>query len=105
MRNYFNVSNPRAFDNVSQNSGRVIKGSVIMGFTGDPQKVSQQRSRQLKNDGVRHLQQKAPRGGHCSYPDTDRSTKCNRGGDNQQTMDKELKVLRTSFYLPIKTIN
>jgi hypothetical protein len=38
MRNYFNILNLRAFDNVSQDRGRVIKGLVIMGFTGDPQR-------------------------------------------------------------------
>jgi hypothetical protein len=36
MRNYFNIPNPRAFDNVSQDGERVFKGLAIMGFTGDP---------------------------------------------------------------------
>ncbi len=38
MRNYFSIPNQRAFDNVSQDGGRVIKGLAIMGFTNDPQR-------------------------------------------------------------------
>jgi hypothetical protein len=38
MRNYFSVPNQRAFDNVSQGGGRVIKGLAVMGFTNDPQR-------------------------------------------------------------------
>ncbi len=37
MRSYFYIPNPRAFNNVSQEGGRVIKGSVVMGFLADPQ--------------------------------------------------------------------
>jgi hypothetical protein len=37
MRSYFNIPNPKAFDNVSQEGGRVIKGSAVMGFLADPQ--------------------------------------------------------------------
>ncbi len=32
MRSYFSIPNPRAFDNVSQDGGRVIKGLAVMGF-------------------------------------------------------------------------
>jgi hypothetical protein len=37
MRSYFSILNPRAFDNVSQDGGRVIKGLAVMGFLTDPQ--------------------------------------------------------------------
>ncbi len=37
MKNYFSISNPRAFDNVNQEGGRVIKGSAVMGFSQDPE--------------------------------------------------------------------
>jgi hypothetical protein len=37
MRNYFSIPNQREFDNVSQDGGRVIKGSAVMGFSTDPQ--------------------------------------------------------------------
>jgi hypothetical protein len=37
MRSYFSISNLRAFDNGSQDGGRVIKGSAVMGFLTDPQ--------------------------------------------------------------------
>ncbi len=32
MRNYFSIPNQRAFDNVSHEGGRVIRGLAIMGF-------------------------------------------------------------------------
>jgi hypothetical protein len=36
-RKYFSIPNPQAFSPVTQDSGRVIKGSGIMGFQEDPQ--------------------------------------------------------------------
>jgi hypothetical protein len=37
MRSYFSIPNLRAFDNVSQDGGRDIKGLAVMGFSTDPQ--------------------------------------------------------------------
>ncbi len=36
MKNYFNIPNPMAFSNVSQEGGRVITGSAVMGFSLNP---------------------------------------------------------------------
>jgi hypothetical protein len=36
MRNFFCIPNPRAFDNVNANGGRVIKGLAIMRFMENP---------------------------------------------------------------------
>jgi hypothetical protein len=36
MKNYFNIPNSMAFLNVTQEGGRVIKGSAVMGFSLDP---------------------------------------------------------------------
>jgi hypothetical protein len=36
MKNYFNIPNPMAFLNLTQEGGRVIKGSAVMGFLLDP---------------------------------------------------------------------
>ncbi len=36
MRNYFSAPNPMAFLNVTQDGGRVIKGSAVIGFSLDP---------------------------------------------------------------------
>ncbi len=47
MRNFFYILNPRAFDNVNANEGRVIKGSEIVGFMENPQ--------QCLTDAVGHL--------------------------------------------------
>ncbi len=35
MRNYFSIPNPMAFSNVTQDGGRVIKSSAVMGFSLD----------------------------------------------------------------------
>ncbi len=35
-KNYFNIPNPMAFSNVSQEGGRVIKGSAVVGFSLNP---------------------------------------------------------------------
>ncbi len=37
MKSYFSIPNPRAFNNVNQDGGRVIKGLAVMGFLTDPQ--------------------------------------------------------------------
>ncbi len=38
LQRYFDIPNERAFNNVNQDVGRVIKGSAVMGFSTDPQK-------------------------------------------------------------------
>jgi hypothetical protein len=37
LKSYFSIPNPWAFNNVSQDGGKVIKGSAVMGFSTDPQ--------------------------------------------------------------------
>jgi hypothetical protein len=39
MKNFFSIPNPMAFLNVTQEEGRVIKGSAVMGFLLDPRNV------------------------------------------------------------------
>jgi hypothetical protein len=39
MKNYFNIPNLMAFSNVSQEGGRVIRGSAVMGFSLNPRNV------------------------------------------------------------------
>jgi hypothetical protein len=48
MRNYFSIPNPRAFDNVSQEGGRVIQGSAVMGFADEPQKCLEEAAGDLR---------------------------------------------------------
>jgi hypothetical protein len=36
MKNYFSIPNPTAFSDVTQEGGRVIKGSTVMGSSLDP---------------------------------------------------------------------
>ncbi len=36
MKNYFSIPNLMVFSNMTQEGGRVIKGSAVMGFSLDP---------------------------------------------------------------------
>jgi hypothetical protein len=38
IKNYFNIPNPMVFSNVTQQGGRIIKGSAVMGFLLNPKK-------------------------------------------------------------------
>ncbi len=51
LRSYFSIPNPRAFNNVSQDGGRVIKGSAVMGFSTDPQTCLEEASGDLRMMG------------------------------------------------------
>ena len=51
MRNYFNIPNPMAFSNVTQDNGRVIKGSAIMGFSTDPKNCLEDAAGDLRTMG------------------------------------------------------
>jgi hypothetical protein len=51
MRNYFNIPNPMAFSNVTQDNGRVIKGSAIMGFSSDPKNILDDAAGDLRTMG------------------------------------------------------
>jgi hypothetical protein len=48
---YFSIPNPMAFLNVSQDGGRVIKGSAIMGFSLDPKKCLDNAAGDLRTMG------------------------------------------------------
>jgi hypothetical protein len=51
MRNFFYIPNPRAFDNVNANGGRVIKGLAITGFTENPQQCREDAAGDLRMMG------------------------------------------------------
>jgi hypothetical protein len=51
MRNFFYIPNPRAFNNVSANGGRVIKGLAIMGFTENLQQCLEDAAGDLRMMG------------------------------------------------------
>ncbi len=57
MTNYFSIPNPMAFLNVTQDGGRVIKGSAVMGFSLDPKEC-------LVNNELLIVLQEMPGGGH-----------------------------------------
>jgi hypothetical protein len=52
LRSYFKITNQRAFDSKTQEGGRVIKGSAVMGFFAGLSKVSGQCCRRFKEHGV-----------------------------------------------------
>ena len=47
-RKYFSIPNPQAFLPITQDGGRVIKGSGIMGFKGDPQTCPEEAAGNLR---------------------------------------------------------
>ena len=51
MKGYFSIPNRNAFSNVQQESGRVVKGSGIMGFELDPQQCLEEASGNLRAMG------------------------------------------------------
>ncbi len=51
LQQYFKIPNERAFDNVNQEGGRVIKGSVVMGFSADPPKCLDEAAGDLRHMG------------------------------------------------------
>ncbi len=48
---YFDIPNEKAFNNVNQDGGRLIKGSVVMGFSADPQKCLDDAAGDLRHMG------------------------------------------------------
>ncbi len=93
MRSYFSIPNPRVFDNMSQDGGRVIKGSAVMGFLTDPQICLDNASGDLRMMGCTIYYKK------CQEVDTV-ATQVLVGAPNtieediiKQTMNEELKIL------------
>ncbi len=79
MKNYFNIPNPMAFSNVSQEGGRRQgdQGFSGHGFLSQPQGMSGRCGRGLTNDGLLIVLQEVPGGGHSLQFDTAGSFKLN----------------------------
>ena len=99
MKNYFSIPNPRAFDNVNQERGRVIKGSAVMGFSQDPETCLYDASGDLRMMGCAIYYKK------CQEVDTV-ATQVLVGVPNtieediiKRVMDKELKELEKKLIL------
>jgi hypothetical protein len=102
MRSYISIPNPRAFDNVSQDGGRVIKGLAVMGFLTDPQTCLDNALGDLRMLGCAIYYKK------CQEVDTV-ATQVLVGAPNtieediiKQTMDEELLVLEQKLLLTNK---
>jgi hypothetical protein len=99
LRSYSSIPNPRTFNNVSQDGGRVIKGSAVMGFSTDPQKCLEDASGDLRMMGCAIYYKK------CQEVDTV-ATQVLVGAPNtieediiKQTMDRELMALEKKLLL------
>ncbi len=99
MRSYFSIPNPRAFDDVSQDGGRVIIGSAVMGFLTDPQTCLDNAAGDLRMMGCTIYYKK------CQEVDTV-AKQVLVGAPNtieediiKQTMDEELKILENKLLL------
>jgi hypothetical protein len=93
MRSYFSIPNPRAFNSMRQDEGRVIKGSAVMGFLTDPQTCLDNAAGDQRMMGCAIYYKK------CQEVDTV-ATQVLVGAPNtieediiKQTMDEELKIL------------
>jgi hypothetical protein len=102
MRNFFYIPNPRAFNNVNANGGRVIKGLAIMGFTKTPQQCLDDAAGGLRMMGCAIFYKK------CQEVDTVTS-QILIGAPNtikediiKQTIDKELKAIEKKLLLTDK---
>jgi hypothetical protein len=102
MRSNFSILNPRAFNNVIQDGGRVIKGSAVMGFLTDPQICLDDAAGDLRMMGCAIYDKK------CQEVDTV-ATQVLVGAPNtieediiKQTMDEELKILENKLLLTNK---
>ncbi len=51
LRNYFSIPNKYAFSNVSQDGGRRIKGSALIGFSKDPRQCLNEANGDLRMMG------------------------------------------------------
>jgi hypothetical protein len=102
MRNYFSVPNQRAFDNMSQNGGRVMKELAVMEFTNDPQRCLDDAAGDLRMMGCAVFYRK------CQEVDTVATQILVRVPNTieeeiiKQTMDGELKVLEKNLLLTDK---
>ncbi len=77
MKNYFNIPNPMAFLNVTQEGGRVIKGSAVMGFLLDPKECLNDAAGDLQMMGCSLFYKKMSGGGHGLEIDPTGSTQLN----------------------------
>jgi hypothetical protein len=105
MRNFFCITNPRAFNNVNSNAGRVIKELEIMGFTDNPQQCLNKAAENLRMMGYAIFYKR------CQEVDTVTS-QILIGMPNtieeeviKQTINKELKIIEKSYYSPTRTTN
>jgi hypothetical protein len=102
MRNYFSVPNQRAFDNVSQDGGRVIKGSAVMGFTNDPQRCLDDAAGDLRMMGCAIFYKMCQEGDTVTTQILVGVPKTIEKEIIKQTMDEELKVLEKKLLLTDK---
>jgi hypothetical protein len=102
MRNFFCIPNPRAFNNVNADGGRVIKGSEIMGFTENPQQCLEDAAGDLRMMGCVIFYKKCQEVNTVtsqiliSVPNTIKEDII------KQTMDKELKAIEENLLLTDK---
>jgi hypothetical protein len=61
MYSYFNIPNQMAFTNITQDGGRLIKGSAIMGFSHDPKQCLDEVPGKLRTMGCLLLTRSAMR--------------------------------------------
>ncbi len=102
MKHYFSIPNQRAFDNVSQEGGRVIKQSAVTGFTNDPQKCLDNAAGNLRMMGCAIFYKRCQEVDTVATQILVRAPKTIEEEIIKQTMDEELKVLERKLLLTDK---
>jgi hypothetical protein len=102
MQNYFCIPNPRAFDNINANGGRVIKGSAIMGFSDNSQQCLDNAARDLRIMGCVIFYKKCQEVDTVALQILIRAPNTIEEDIIKQTMDKELKKIESTLLLSDK---
>jgi hypothetical protein len=102
MRNYFSIPNQRAFDNMSQGGGRMIKGLAVMGFTNDPQRCLNNAAGDLRMMGCTIFYKSCQELDMVATQILVRAPNTIEEEIVKQTMDKELKAIEKKLLLTDK---
>jgi hypothetical protein len=99
LRKYFDIPNKRAFDSMTQDKGRAIKGSAIMGFSLDPRKCSDEAAGNLRHMGCAIFYKQCKEVSTIVWQILLGAPNTIEADIIKQTMDKELKLVEQKLLL------
>jgi hypothetical protein len=105
MRNFFSIPNPRTFNNVSQDGGRVIKGLTIMGFVDNLQRCLDNAAGNLRMTGCTIFYEKRQEVDTVAIQILVGVPNTIKEDVIKQTMDEKLKILEKNSNSSTKITN